>query len=41
MKKLVVEPIPVPRDQHPDPENSVLMKHEFTMGLIGIKHTNL
>lgn len=35
MKHLLVEPIPVPKDQHPEPESTVLMKHEFTMGLIG------
>jgi len=33
---LIVKPVPVPRDCHPEPADDVLMKHEFTMGLIGI-----
>ena len=34
---LIVKPVPVPKDGHPLPPDDVLMKHEFTMGLIAPK----
>ena len=36
-KVLIVKPIPVPKKGHPDPPNEVLLKHEFTLGLIAPK----
>lgn len=38
---LKVLPIPVPKEDHPEPPNDVLMKHEFTIGLIAPKGKNL
>ena len=36
MKTLTVKPVPVPEKyKHPDPPNDALMRHEFTLGLIG------
>jgi hypothetical protein len=32
---LKVKPVPVPSIDHPEPMSSQLMKHEFTLGLIG------
>ena len=38
MKRLKVEPIPVPtKSKHPPPSNDVLPNHEFTLGLIAPK----
>ncbi len=36
IKPLVVKPIPVPLDSHPEPQGTI-PKHEFTMGLIAPK----
>jgi len=37
MKAIHVKPVPVPRDDHPDPPYEQLPKHEFTLGLIAPK----
>lgn len=38
MKVLKIKPVPVPKHyDHPEPPHQVLMKHEFTLGIIGLK----
>lgn len=36
-KPLLIKPVPVPKDGHPEAPHDSLMKHEFTMGLIAPK----